>query len=155
MKRIVSQMALLVTISFVIGFFVNFFHPEGIPPALLTTSIKPHSPWYRISPDSAFVLYTKKQAIFLDIRPEKDYRIDHIPNAHSLPFFEFFRNIKKFKENYPKEKIYVLYGDESTQHQARLMISQLYHLGYKQVASMYGGLLLWIEAGHPIEKEKP
>lgn len=155
MKRILTQIAFLVAISFVIGMLVNFFHPQGIHPSLVMTGFKTHGPWSRISPDSAFILYTQNQAIFLDIRPPKEYRIDHIPHAHSVPFFSFFRNLKKFSENYSKEKTYVLYGDESTMHQAKLMSSQLYQLGYKQVATLYGGLLLWIETGYPIEKEKP
>lgn len=148
-------MALLVTLSFFVGGIVNLFHPQGIPPALLLTSIKTHGPWHRISPDSAFALFTQNQALFLDIRPQKDYRIEHIPNAISLPFFEFFQNLKKFKKNYPKEKTYILYGDESTMHQARLMASQLDQLGFKKVATMYGGLPLWLEIGYPIEKVTP
>ncbi len=148
-------MTVLVMMALFVGGLVNLFHPRGIPPALLMTSFQKHGPWDRISPDSAFVLYTQHQAIFLDIQPKKEYQIDHIPNAHSLPFFDFFRNIKRFKKSYPKEKIYVLYGDESTMHQARLMSAQLRGLGYPQVATLYGGLLLWLEVGYPVEKGNP
>ncbi len=155
MKRILFQAIFLIGISFVIGVGINFWHPEGIHPTLILASLNKRSPWYRIPPDSAFTLYAKNQAIFLDIRPRKEYQIDHLPNAHSVPFFEFFRSIKKFKENYPKERIYVLYGDESTTHQARLMISQLHRLGYTQVATMYGGFPLWLEMGYPGEKGNP
>lgn len=155
MKRILSQMALLCLASFLIGTLVNLFHSQGIHPSLLMTSFTTHSPFHRISPDSAFVLYNKNQAIFLDIRPRKEYQIDHIPNAHSVPFFAFFRNFKKFKTHYPIDKTYVLYGDESTMHQARLMSSRLHSLGYTKVATLYGGILLWLESGYPVEKGKP
>jgi rhodanese-related sulfurtransferase len=132
------------------GFAVNQFHPEGVHRSLLASAFSGIR-WTRISADSAFALFQKKGAVFVDIRSERDFRQDHIPGAASQPFFPFFRKFDRFEQAHPRDGVYVFYCFDPACGEGLPMLRLMRMRGYTRAVWMYGGLSRWIESGRPVE----
>jgi rhodanese-related sulfurtransferase len=149
--RILVRIFVLGATALIIGLAVNQFHPEGVHRNLMVSAFSGIQ-WKRISADSAYALFLKNGAIFVDIRSEKDFRLDHIPNALSQPFYPFFRGFDRFEKVHPKDGIYVFYCFEPACREGRSMLRLAQKRGYMRAVWMYGGLSRWIQDGHPVER---
>jgi rhodanese-related sulfurtransferase len=149
MKTIV-RMVVVAAAALVAGFTVNQFHPEGVHGNLLVSAFSGIR-WTRISTDSAYALFQKKGAAFVDIRSEREFRTDHIPGTESRPFYYFFRNFARFERSHPKDGVYVFYCFEPACGEGLFMLRLMRMRGYARAVWMYGGLSQWIESGRPVE----
>ena len=138
--------------ALILGFFVNQAHPRGIGWRLLLLSVDTQSrreAWNPISADSAFVHFMMKTAVFIDIRPGEEFDLDHIPDARSIPFHDFFKR-RVIDEVY--ETVLVLYAFEPMSTRPRLMAQQLRKMGYTCVMFIRNGFSEWLERGFPTER---
>ena len=149
------RMAVLAALALCAGFAVNQIHPQGIHGNLLINSFSTGYQWRRITADSAFSLFNKQDAVFIDIRSEKEFLVDHIPGALSQPFHPFFRNFSRFEKDNPKQKTFVLYCFEPACREGHSMLRLMKTRGYQKAVWMYGGLSRWIEKSYPLENGRP
>jgi rhodanese-related sulfurtransferase len=145
------RMAALAAAALAAGFAVNQAHPGGIHRNMLTAAFSGGPGWRRISADSARVLFSGNAAVFVDIRPEAEFKAGHIPGAVSEPLHPFFRNFKSFEKANPKTGVYVFYCFEPACREGQPMLSWMGRRGYRKAVWMYGGLSGWIQSGYPVE----
>ncbi len=145
------RMAGLAAAALIAGLAVNQVHPEGIHRNMMTAAFSTDYRWRRITADSARVLFSGGAAVFVDIRPEKEYRTDRIPGAESQPFFSFFRNFRQFEKTHPKTGTYVFYCFEPACREGASMLAWMGRRGYGKAVWMYGGLSQWVQDGLPVE----
>ena len=155
--RILRHLFLLSATALFLGLAVNAVNPEGIPLRLLALTLSPDSrqeAWHPLSADSAFFLFADGSAVFLDIRTARDYAVDHIPGARSMPFHPFFRDPSQKKKLDPS-MTYILYGQEPYNRKDRLMTQALVRSGFGSVYFLRNGYNEWLKYGFPVEKGKP
>jgi protein-disulfide isomerase/rhodanese-related sulfurtransferase len=94
------------------------------------------------------------QALFVDVRTEKDFQSGHIPGALNMPMNSFEQECKRL----PKDKAIVLYeGGQSSgdicafsRSAGRVLLSQGYV--YDEVNVYRDGLAGWTKAGLPLKR---
>jgi rhodanese-related sulfurtransferase len=149
--KTLARAAALCLVSLAAGLTLNQKHQEGIPWNQLSSSLLAPSPWIRISPDSAYTLFSKRAAEFVDIRPEPEYTVEHVAGAVNLPVHSFFREFGMFERTYPKDRVYVFYCFEPSCREGRSMLRLMRRQGYKYALWMHGGLSYWMQNGYPVE----
>lgn len=153
LRKILIQLTILGLGALVVGILSNQFHSQGIKWKILQLSVPTlsgQSQWTYVSVDSAFFLFLQQEDEFIDIRIRDDFEIDHIPNAHSLPFFEFFDTPQKFSQQ-DKSTTYILYDLERNSKTVRLMARQLIKESFDSVYVMRGGFVEWLDKTYPVE----
>lgn len=153
-KNTVLRIICIAVISLIIGIAVNQIHPLGIRLHVLVAGFSGHSSlqgWRPISADSSFVHYLQDSAYFVDIRPRKEYQLDHLKGALSIPFYDFMIHPETF--NLPEKKsLLILYDFPPLSPKAPIMIKQLTRRGYENVFFLRNGYAKWLEYGFPIQK---
>ncbi|OVE79053.1 hypothetical protein BVY01_03595 [bacterium I07] len=151
MKRF-KRIIIIGVVSLLAGVLTNQLHREGIPWRLLALSFSSanmNEAWRPVSTDSSFVHFMRQSAVFVDLRPQDKYTLDHIPGARSCPFFNFFKNPSIFPDD--KNLTYILYCFEPMCKEARIMGQQLIKEGYTQVLFIRNGYKEWLEKTFPVE----
>jgi rhodanese-related sulfurtransferase len=101
------------------------------------------------------IVERKEQAVLLDIRDMKQYRIDHIQGAQNMSravglsprILE--HHLKKIAPD--KSAKIVVYCEFNTR--SPLAVKEMNQIGYANAAYMKGGMEAWKKAGYPLEKE--
>lgn len=152
--KTVMRMAILGMGSLLIGLLVNPFLNEGIPwrllvPMEMNRTIKSRITFFDAK--TAFTISGEKAALFIDIRPKAEFRLDHIPGAMNVPFVEFFRKPSRFLLP-NKATLVIVYGFEFGSKKARILARYLARNGFMQTGMLYSGFSEWIQSGLPVEK---
>lgn len=137
-----------------VGIAVNQFHTRGIRWQILLLSLpwtNSQSGWFYMSTDSAFVSFLQNKAAFIDIRPLDEYEIDHVPEALSFPFFEFFDHASLLRDQ-DKDGAYILYDFERNSKPVRLIARQMVKNGFEHVSVLRGGMAEWLYKTFPVEQ---
>jgi rhodanese-related sulfurtransferase len=79
----------------------------------------------------------KKGMVLLDVRPDKEYELGHIPGAVHVPLSDIGSKIKKLK----KDKELVVYCRNG--NQSIWAIKRLMGMGYKNLYNLRGGYNAW------------
>jgi rhodanese-related sulfurtransferase len=148
------RMAALAAAALAAGLAVNQIHPEGIHRNMMVAAFSTDHRWRRITADSAAVLHSNRAAVFVDIRPGREFLTERVPGAESQPFFSFFRNFQRFERTHPKTEIYIFYCFEPACPEGHAMLAWMGRRGYRKAVWMYGGLGQWIQSGSPVEAGK-
>ncbi|MEE2960382.1 MAG: rhodanese-like domain-containing protein [Myxococcota bacterium] len=103
-----------------------------------------------LSIDVIYPAYEKgEKFVFIDARPPSDYKIDHIKDAISLPFYD----AERCAPSLPSNAWYVTYcacPHNESQHAAEA----LEKAGFKNVWVLDEGYLEWKKRGYPITPPK-
>lgn len=99
-----------------------------------------------ISPVVANTALFQKQAVFIDIRNEEHFIINHIAGAINIPFTELKSQLPELKEN----RWIILYSQESTDFEISAANKLLFDGGISQVNVLKGGLNAWNELVYPV-----
>lgn len=86
----------------------------------------------------------EKKAIWIDPRPEADFRHEHIPGAVHLPINKAIRG-DPLLAGY---NVFIVYGADYASPLAAAMTKRLLALKYNDVRTLRGGLRAWKQAGH-------
>ncbi len=143
-------------ISLIIGIGTNQLIDQGIrwPILLLVLSTKEEPIEFAYIPvDTAHLLLLQKEAFSIDIRPNDEFEIDHIPGASSLPFYQHFGQ-KNLLKTMDKNKTIILYCFEPVNKKVELLARQLIKEGFIQTRILQGGFAAWIENRYPLETGK-
>lgn len=138
--------------TLVIGIIVNQFLPQGIRFPILLTSIP--CPFTknseRISPYDALKLLNEKKTVFVDVRSEYEFELDHIPTALTLSIIDFMSK-PKLIDNYTgnRELPAILYSAKGRDDNIELLARTLKGKGLTKVMILDGGFELWLKKGFP------
>ncbi len=84
--------------------------------------------------------------VLIDVREESEYAKDHLPGAKHLGKGIIERDIETLVPD-PAGEIVLYCGGG---FRSALAADNLQRMGYKNVLSMYGGIRVWREKGHPL-----
>lgn len=103
-----------------------------------------------VSPARATRLQTSEDALFIDVRPRKDYESGHLPGARNVPAAELGQHFKQLEK--VKGVPWVLYDDGGVQ--AQRVAKTLAGKGFGPLYAVDGGLPAWTKAELPLSTEK-
>src|SRR4030042_3863423 len=89
-------------------------------------------------------------ALFLDVRGDLFYRLDHIKGAISFPLERYDQIINMFETKYPKNTRLVVYCDGSACSSSFVLARRLREKGYKEVEIFFGGWRDWVTSYYPV-----
>jgi rhodanese-related sulfurtransferase len=153
--QVVKRIVLIGTAAMICGFSINQFLAEGLNWRLLRLTLNPQGrqqAWQPISADSAFFMHSTGDAVFVDIREQEAYEVDHIPGALSIPFHQFFKDPAPLLSGDPRRP-HILYCQEAFCRRDRLMVQALQSHGFTSVYFIRNGYLKWLEYGFPVDSE--
>jgi rhodanese-related sulfurtransferase len=84
----------------------------------------------------------------IDVREAEEYARGHLPGAESLCKGILERDIEERVPDLAAPLVLYCGGG----YRSALAADNLRKMGYKNVASMWGGWRAWTEAGHPVDK---
>lgn len=102
--------------------------------------------------EDAKAYFDKKDAIFLDGRPEEDYKAEHIKGALSLYHEKLDELYGRVLGNVPKDELIITYCSDPECKTAIKLADGLAARGYTRVLILLEGLPGWKGAGYPTEK---
>ncbi len=164
MKRVISQMLILLGISVILGLGSNAVNPHGIPligqyepidygedGTIVPPSAMEGDPPF-VSLKEAYGMYHDPSTIFLDAREPEDYELGHIKGAINLPFDWFDDYWPDVEPLLPKDAPIVVYCSgaecESSLYEGRY----LSEIGYTNIHVFFGGWSEWVQHDFPTEK---
>lgn len=99
-------------------------------------------------------LFDKKEAIFLDTRPEFRYLEGHIKGSLSLSASMFPKQYEEVKDKIKKNSIIITYCSGVDCNLSDIVANKLKGLGYTNIKIFKGGWPLWNETGYAVETGK-
>lgn len=88
-----------------------------------------------------------EEFLLLDVREDSEWRQGHLPRAQHLCKGVIERDIETVCPD--RDRRIVLYCGGG--YRSALAAENLQRMGYRNVASMWGGWRAWVEAGYPTE----
>jgi len=160
--KTVKEVSIILTVSFVAAFAVNYFSPAGIAlvgqwdtsQGVVTAKKKNDIVVDGIeigTVDLARKLYDTGRYIFVDARSTEDYEEGHIKGALSLPAGQFDDKIAAFMERHPPEVSIVTYCSGRTCEDSHHLAEYLMASGYDKINVFIDGFPGWEAEGHPID----
>jgi rhodanese-related sulfurtransferase len=148
--RILKESLLIVLAATALALVTNALRPDGLP---LREPFRPPAPGDggvpRISLEEAAGRFAAGAAVFVDARPEADFRQGRIDGALHLPDAAFDDAIGPFFEAVAPETPVIAYCDGATCPLAESVAKKLIEIGYADVSYLPDGWRQWREAGLP------
>ncbi len=151
--RILKDSLLIVLAATSLALVTNALRPDGLP---LLEAFRPPAPEDagdggvpRISLEDAAGRFADGAAVFVDARPEADFRRGRIDGALHLPDAAFDDAIGPFFEAVAPETPVIAYCDGATCPLAESVAKKLIEIGYADVSYLPDGWRQWREAGLP------
>ena len=160
--KTVKELSILVAISIIAAFAVNYFSPAGIAivgqwdvaKGVISANEKNDVDLNDLEIGDitlAKKLYDSERFLFVDARSRDDYNEGHIKGAVSLPVGQFDEKIEAFLEQYPPEKAIITYCSGRTCEDSHNLAQLLLAVGYTKINVFIDGFPGWEAEGHPIE----
>ena len=161
--KIVRQVGLLIGISIVAAFTVNYFSPVGIAlvgqwdtaQGVVTAKQKDDVVVNDLEINDVSLakkMYDSGNFIFVDARYNEDYEEGHIRGAVSFPVGQFDEKIGAFLEKYSPEEAIVTYCSGRTCEDSHRLAQLFSDFGYTNINIFIDGYPGWEAKGYPIEK---
>jgi rhodanese-related sulfurtransferase len=100
----------------------------------------------RISQADALKLYKEGKAVFIDVRSNQQFELQHIKGALSIPGSQV---VKRFAE-VPRQKTVITYCACSAEQSSGRAAADLTAHGVKNVWALKGGIVDWKASGGPV-----
>ena len=101
-----------------------------------------------LSPTEATIWINRRKAYVLDLRPEEEFKLGHLPGAKHATPARFEAGLDKMKLDRKNPVILVC----ETGDRSRKAIAEVQKLGFSEVASLDGGVQAWQAAALPLVK---
>ena len=98
-------------------------------------------------------LFSRGEAIFIDSRPQEDYRKGHILRALNIPFEEKKKNDLIAQHPLPQDQTLVVYCDGAECQSSVELAKILHQRGFASLKIFFGGWEEWVQAGLPLSAE--
>jgi rhodanese-related sulfurtransferase len=161
-KELVNQSFILLGVSVIVAFIVNYFSPAGIAlvgqwdtaKGVITAKAKNDSVSGKLEVEDAILakqIFDSGNVLFVDARTREDYDDGHIPGAISLPIGQFDEQIDSFLNQYDIEQPVVTYCSGRTCEDSHNLAQLLIDFGYIDVKVFIDGYPGWEAEGFPVE----
>jgi len=94
--------------------------------------------------------FDKKSAVFVDARPEEDFKAGHIPGALSLDYSRIEELYDTVLGSMPKDRLIITYCSDPECQTAVKLADALVLRGHTRVVIMLEGFPAWEKAGYPV-----
>lgn len=155
-RKILQEIFFIIVLSLIIGLGVNFSLLKKYIRGEFKQgffSLEEYSSITFITLAEAEELFARKEALFIDSRPEKDYSEGHILGAWNIPFEEYREKHALSKLAIPFERTLVVYCDGSECQSSVFLAKILHEYGFQDIKVFFGGWAEWIQAGLPFSSE--
>jgi rhodanese-related sulfurtransferase len=160
--KTIKEISILVGVSIIAAFAVNYFSPAGITlvgqwdtaKGVITANEKNAIVLDDLEIGDVTLakkLYDSQKFVFVDARSRDDYDEGHIKGAVSLPVGQFDEKIETFLEQYPPEKAIITYCSGRTCEDSHRLTQLLLAFGYTEINVFIDGYPGWEAEGYPIE----
>ncbi len=161
-KELINQTSILLGVSVLLAFIVNYFSPAGIAlvgqwdtnAGVITAKAKNDVVSGTLEIDDitqAKRIFDSGNVLFVDARTRDDYDDGHIPGAVSLPIGQFDALIDAFLDQHDIEKPIVAYCSGRTCEDSHILAQLLMDFGYSDVKVFIDGYPGWEAEGYPVE----
>jgi rhodanese-related sulfurtransferase len=153
------QGALIVLLALAISLAVNHFRSNGLPlvpgPSSKAAANGPQSSDEPlVTMEEARALFDAHGAVFIDARPEQDYRAGHIQGAFNLPANAFDQALPSLQTRISPDAFLIAYCDGEHCSLSHEVAAQLVANGFSHVVVFVNGWTLWRNAGLPVAKDR-
>lgn len=100
-----------------------------------------------LSTAEAIQLVNQRQGVWVDVRPDEQFRAGHIAQARSLPAAE----VEQKASSLPKNKPLLLVCE--TGRDSNRIAARLRSQGFAEVSVLEGGMRAWSSAGLPVTQK--
>lgn len=139
------------------GFSINQVQDDRLPlfddGSLRARLTAPSGEQIDISLAEAKKLFLQQAAIFMDARPDDDYKKGHIKGARSLPRNEVDQRLMKVTEDISTDTPIIAYCDGEACELSHDVANILLDMGFNNVRILLNGWTKWQQADLPIETE--
>ncbi len=160
--RTTKEVSILLGVSVILAFGVNYFSPNGIAlvgqwdtsQGVVSAREKNAVILDELQIDDithAKALYDSGKVLFVDARSMEDFTDGHIKGAVSLPVGQYDEHIDAFLERYDLDYPMVLYCSGRTCEDSHHLAQLLMERGYMNLSVMIDGLPGWRAEGYPID----
>lgn len=160
--RTLKESGILVLISIVTAFAVNYFSPFGIAligqwdaaQGIVTAFAKNDNSSADLEIGDlklAKEMYDSGSFLFVDARSRDDFEAGHIKGAISLPIAQFDESVLDFLDQYAPETAIVTYCSGRDCEDSHQLAQLLLDLGYIQLSVLIDGYPGWKAEGYPVE----
>jgi rhodanese-related sulfurtransferase len=152
---IVLRTLLIMFVGAAVGLGVNSVRPTGLPwmyvpkEELSVAGVK--VPFVNEKEAARFM--NDAETVFVDTRPEDDYRQGHVKTAIFLPADDVEERFITAQGLIPEDSRIILYCSGPDCDMAERVAQYLAKNGYKNMMIMTAGYRAWEKAGYPVEGE--
>ncbi len=149
MKRLSSLLAVLLTLSMLLGAMLPFAAAQDDFTAYLDEFMSgiPKN-YYVVKVEDLNTELVDSPPFLLDVRQPAEYEAGHIEGAVNVPLREVAQNLEKLPGLDAPIVVYCKSG-----HRGALGLTALKLLGYENVRNLYGGIMAWEAAEYPTVTE--
>ncbi|MBW2217756.1 MAG: rhodanese-like domain-containing protein [Deltaproteobacteria bacterium] len=151
----ICQCSALIVFASLLAFSINYLRNDSLqllgnwsPEARL---MDPTGKRLDISLPEAKKSFLEQSVIFIDARPQADYKKGHIKGALSLPWNEVDRNFMQVTEDISSDTPIISYCDGETCELSHDLAIFLLDMGFSNVRILINGWALWKEEDLPME----
>ncbi|OQY02380.1 MAG: hypothetical protein B6I26_00630 [Desulfobacteraceae bacterium 4572_130] len=156
-KKIIWQFFVIIGIAFILGISVNYFRAHSLSLnkkwSVKNRLLSELGTDIIIDLEQAKEFFLKKEALFIDARPVKDYKKSHIKGALSLPWDNVEKNFMNISSKIFQARIIIIYCDGETCELSHHLGKFLKNAGFENIKILINGLTVWKEETLPIEKK--
>ena len=160
-KDIIKELALLLSLSIITAFTVNFLSPKGVAlfgewdtrKGVITAKSKDDIVVHQIEIDDvhkAKQIYDSGMSLFVDARSRDRYSAGHIKGAISLPVEEINGIIDQFISTYPPDTQIITYCSGRECDDSHWLAQFLRDAGYTNIRVFIDGYPGWTNNGYPV-----
>jgi rhodanese-related sulfurtransferase len=133
------------------GLAANRINPRGIPWRLLFLTWAPGpNPAERVPAEDAYLQMMDQEILFIDVREEQAFGIDHISGATHMPFLELLRHPASL-DSLDRNRAYILYDFEAESRIPEMALNLMKTRGFRNASVLSEGFAGWLERGFPRE----
>lgn len=100
----------------------------------------------------AYKIWLRKKAHFIDARPEKLYKVDHIPDSTNIPCGYIQPYWEKFKQQSTPNDMIIIYCSSENCKSGKVVAQFIKSKNYKNINIFKGGIIAWENSNYPLEK---
>ena len=102
--------------------------------------------------EQVYALHQQGKTLFIDARPQGEYRELHIEGAINLTTDQFKNtDISELLKKFDPQRVMIVYCAHEDCHASLQVAELLQNHGFSQVAVFLGGFRAWDEAGYPVD----
>lgn len=150
------QTPLLVVLAGLIALFVNHWREVPLPLigdwSVASRLTDKDGKNLEITLDEAKQLFERKNAKFLDARPQSQYEDGHISGALNLPWQDVTTAFTDIAAQLDEKDFIITYCDGESCELSHDLATYLKDMGFANVRVLVNGLTVWQKGGLPTEK---